>query len=341
MQTQLTQSRISWIDVAKGYGTILVIYAHLGVGTLWTWMYSFHLPLFFFLSGYVFSTKHDFGNFILKKIKSIVIPYFCLGIPMVAFSLLWNMINYNLSYAVADVIDRLKLLLYQQRLWTLWFMACLFFLNILFYLVVKICRKNWIVMVISMILPLVGLYYYKSGGTPMYWNIDVCVMAIPFFAVGYLYKLYAKQVDDVIMKKGISIIAFVIFAVVNIITWRLSLDESGLGLEMFESNYGHPIFTYIAAFAGIFCVVIVSKWFTIEPLRYIGENSMIYYAWHQTIMIPVVAKVMNMIGLNNLMTYGSIGVVVYKWITLIGIVLVLTICNWCIGKLGLKFLVGK
>ena len=332
MQTQPTQSRISWIDMAKGYGTILVIYAHLGRGSLWTWMYSFHLPLFFFLSGYVFSTKLNFGNFLLRKIKSIIVPYFCLGIPMVVFVLLQNMKTTGIPFTKADVTYYIMVLVQQKRLWTLWFMACLFFLNIMFYLLVKLLRNNWIVLVISALLPIAGLYYYAKGGTPLFCNIDVCVMAVPFFALGYVYKLHAKQIDDVFMKKGISIAAFLIFAIINIASWRLSLDETGLGLEMFESNYGHPVFTYIAAFSGTFCVVILSKWMTWEPIRYIGENSLLYYAWHQTIMIPIVSKLMALIGLNQLVLYGEIGLVGYKWISLIGIVLILTVCNGCIKR---------
>lgn len=337
MQIQTAPSRISWIDMAKGYGTILVIYAHLGVGTLWTWMYSFHLPLFFFLSGYVFSTKQNFGSFIFRKVKSIVIPYFCLGIPMIAFELFWNMASSGIPFTSADVLYRFKLLVFQQRFWTLWFMACLFFLNIGFYLLLKLCQKHWIVILMSTLLPILGLYYYRSGGTPLYWNVDTCAMAIPFFALGYLYKQNAHQVDDVITGKLKSIFLFLMFAFINIVSWRLSLDETGLGLEMFASNYGHPIFTYVAAFSGIFCVVIVSKWFTIEPIRYLGENSMLYYAWHQTIMIPIIHKLMELMGLNALMTYGTIGMVTYKWICLIGIIIILTICNWCIRKLKLSF----
>ena len=114
--TQLTPSRISWIDMAKGYGTILVIYAHLGQGSLWTWMYSFHLPLFFFLSGYVFSTKHNFGNFILRKVKSIIVPYFCLGIPMVAFVLLENTLKLGTPITVDAILSYVKILLQQKRL---------------------------------------------------------------------------------------------------------------------------------------------------------------------------------------------------------------------------------
>ena len=45
------QSRISWIDIAKGYGILFVIFAHLGMGMIKGWIYTFHMPLFFFYLG--------------------------------------------------------------------------------------------------------------------------------------------------------------------------------------------------------------------------------------------------------------------------------------------------
>ena len=58
MNQRLSAKRISWIDMAKGYGTILVIFAHIHYGGLRTWIYTFHMPLFFFLSGYVFKESY-------------------------------------------------------------------------------------------------------------------------------------------------------------------------------------------------------------------------------------------------------------------------------------------
>lgn len=337
MNTQSTYSRVPWIDIAKGYGTLLVIYAHLGVGTIHSWMYSFHLPLFFFLSGYVFSTKYNFKDFLFRKIKSIVIPYFCLGIPIYLFREFYFIISDQFSFE--DAMQHLQQFILQQRLWTLWFIACLFCLNIIFYLLIKFCRKEWQIALISVLLACLGLLYYHLGGSPLYWNFDVCFTAMPFFAVGYLYKLHTNIVDQLIMPKRLPL--FLLFGIINLISWRLSLDETGLGLEMFASNYGNPIFTYIAAYTGIFCVIIASKWITIEPIRYIGENSMIYYAWHQGIMIPIISKTFAFIGFDNLMTYGLLGSITYRFVCTIIIIIALTFCNWCIVKLGLKFMVGK
>lgn len=333
MKSQVTNTRITWIDMAKGYGTILVIYAHLGVGELWTWIYSFHLPLFFFLSGYVFSTKYDFKEFLIRKIKAIIVPYFCYGTIMIAFVLLWNKFIYGTSFGFGDIIYYIKLLLRQQRFWTLWFMACLFFLNIGFYLLVKLNKQNFFIAYVSILLPIIGLYYYKSGGTALYWNIDTCLMAIPFFTCGYLCKQHIEKIETVLTQKKTSICLFVAFALLNIISWKLSLDETGLGLEMFDSNYGNPLFTYIAAFSGIFCVIILSKNFTFKPIQYIGENSMIYYTLHQTIMIPLVSKILSLMGITKLMSSNAIYFIVYKWIWLIGIIILLTGCSFIIGMI--------
>ena len=131
--------RIAWIDIAKGYGILFVIFAHLDVGILGTWIYTFHMPLFFLLSGYVFGLKYDFRTFVNKKIHSIVIPYITLGIPMIIFKIL--------SYYHASTLDisTIKELIVdfclQRRFWTLWYIACLFWLNIIFYIIVSKLKK--------------------------------------------------------------------------------------------------------------------------------------------------------------------------------------------------------
>ena len=78
----MNEKRLDWLDVAKGYGILFVIYAHTDYGFIGNLLYTFHVPLFFFLSGFVFSNKYDFKTFFIKKIKAIVIPYFLYGIPM-------------------------------------------------------------------------------------------------------------------------------------------------------------------------------------------------------------------------------------------------------------------
>lgn len=49
MKTGNNNQRILWIDMAKGYGIILVIIGHWNIPYLTDYLYAFHIPLFFFL----------------------------------------------------------------------------------------------------------------------------------------------------------------------------------------------------------------------------------------------------------------------------------------------------
>lgn len=57
---------LPWLDTAKGIGIILVIIGH-SMFPMHTLIDSFHMPLFFVLSGLTFSAKSTFRSFVAKK----------------------------------------------------------------------------------------------------------------------------------------------------------------------------------------------------------------------------------------------------------------------------------
>ena len=47
--------RLAWVDMAKGWGMLAIIVSHVFTGhTISRWLYTFHVPLFFFLSGFTY-----------------------------------------------------------------------------------------------------------------------------------------------------------------------------------------------------------------------------------------------------------------------------------------------
>lgn len=76
----MRNQRIQWIDSAKGFGILLVVYAHLfEFGT--SLIYLFHMPLFFILSGITFR-EESLTDCLIKKGRSLLLPLlyllFCL-----------------------------------------------------------------------------------------------------------------------------------------------------------------------------------------------------------------------------------------------------------------------
>ena len=76
---RIQMSRNKTIDVAKAIGIILVIMEHLVVyqGRAFTLISAFSMPLFFFFSGYCFDSQkyNNIGQFLKKKMKTIIVPY--------------------------------------------------------------------------------------------------------------------------------------------------------------------------------------------------------------------------------------------------------------------------
>lgn len=69
-----------WVDIAKGIGIILVFLGHFNIpDTLRAEIYTFHIPLFFFLSGVVFNGHKPINRFLGDEAKRMIVPFFALG----------------------------------------------------------------------------------------------------------------------------------------------------------------------------------------------------------------------------------------------------------------------
>ena len=70
------------IDVARGIACLLVIIGHIHStpALLHTWVYSFHMPLFFAISGMVMKNEEPLSVFVKKRVNGLLLPYINLSI---------------------------------------------------------------------------------------------------------------------------------------------------------------------------------------------------------------------------------------------------------------------
>lgn len=87
--------RIEWIDIAKGVGIALVSFGHLRNGdgqSVWlpaldeliSAIYLFHMPLFYLLGGLTFSMRGGFKSFLIRKVKTLLVPYYIFSLYFLA-----------------------------------------------------------------------------------------------------------------------------------------------------------------------------------------------------------------------------------------------------------------
>lgn len=143
----MEKKRIAYLDMAKGVGIVLMVAGHL-FGSLQTIDYkdyftpvyqfiaSFHMPLFFVISGMLFwavgEEKREPDRFVKGKARALLIPY-------ATFSLIYMVINLYTLIVTPELIEvsfLCKLLVYTVTLHgisVLWFLPTLFLSELLFY----------------------------------------------------------------------------------------------------------------------------------------------------------------------------------------------------------------
>ena len=279
------QKRLAWIDVAKGWCILLVILGHHHLlADYRVYFYSFHLPIFFFVSGYLFRPYASSRIFWRKKFMSLIGTYFLLGIPQLIFYFLYTVGWQNTTGTL--IWQKVSDFFIQKKFWSLWFLLCLFFVNMTFYYLRRWCKNSLSLSLSVVLLTAIGLTYYQLGGQTLPWNFDSSLTALPFFYFGFVCHHYHWPAES---RRKISSWGWLLFlTIVNVAAVYFSVKITGQCLEMFYDHYGYPPLTYTAACAGVIVVIIISQFFPFRFLRFVGRHSLIFFAIHQKVMMPLV-----------------------------------------------------
>jgi fucose 4-O-acetylase-like acetyltransferase len=280
----------NYLTTFKAMGIILMVVGHSGCPEyLHQLIYYFHMPLFFFVSGYFFHLNGDTKSFVVKRIKGLYLPYVKWGI---AFLLLHNILfeigiyngqygyNGNVfhAYDFHEYIVRFCFVVFtmdkhEPMLGGFWFLKTLFLASIMVRILVKLVSylfENKKI-VITFLLCLFGLLItkYFEINLPYVGNLSIIFLGAVFYLIGYGYRRIEKE---------------------SFYQWYY-VFVSGTVLLIFTSAY-HPINMY-CNFDDVFMYIIIACngmystlgiCYHLEKkgwgLYYIGKNTMQILALH-------------------------------------------------------------
>ncbi|KKG10247.1 acyltransferase family protein [Methanosarcina sp. 2.H.A.1B.4] len=194
--------RLHWIDALKGIGIMLVVFAHHSLPVaLDTYIFSFHMPLFFFISGLLFDFEKYAGsaaNFVKGRFRSLIVPYFSFALLTGLFYFLLDtgfqpgvtnieFFENSTLYGIYSILYALGPLVSYNP--PLWFLSCLFVTEILFYGFAKKYYGKPRKLVLWLIAAgIVGYLYAVYAPSRLFWNADVALSAVVFYGAGNLFK---------------------------------------------------------------------------------------------------------------------------------------------------------
>ena len=340
------QTRMHWIDIAKCVGIFAIVYGHT-IKTGWScrYVYSFHVPLFFFLQGVVFrvsrADQKRFTQYLKSRSYTLLVPYFVFAIVSTIVIFVASKVIYvpglDIFSSWIDIVLQIICGNCDANR-PLWFLPCAYAMSIITYGLINVVnrQKNSTVKLVILICVAIvsgGALYVLEEFTDIKflpWKLDAAVYMLPFFIVGYVLMEY--EWVERIQKCSSFIRILVAFALIGMGAW--------LGLSNEEANYlgnyiGNILMTYLSAFAS--CIGICALSMLIPDIRlltYVGKSTLCILLMHKfpvllfQVVIPYVA---HRIGNQSILTSVVVTVVtialccVAQWILSV-------LCPIAIGK---------
>ncbi len=290
--------RIDFIDIAKGIAIFLVVLGHTYRGTnLNLFIYSFHMPVFFFISGLLFN-ENKYTNLVAllkNRARTLLLPYTTFYIITYFY---WFFVEkyirpgYNIDFKIPIIgffygndVEK-----YMCPNGVLWFLVCLFVTEILLYLVLKF--KNTKIRALIFILSAIAGYLFSLlKTTPPPLSSGTALVALLFTGAGFLSKNYVFTELPKLKRN----FAFVLSVILFVAVYFIALNNGKI--TMVYMDYQNPVLFILTAFLGIIACLIFSYSITKSSIiQFFGINSLIFVGLSEPIkraLLGVFSKVLH------------------------------------------------
>jgi fucose 4-O-acetylase-like acetyltransferase len=288
-----SKPRIKWVDTAKALGMFLVFYGHF-VKNLYSdgsdipflhhkYIYAFHMPLFFFISGFYFKPVENFGVKIKQLFLRRLLPVFAFALLSLPLWLLYNFImegNMNLTSV------GVRLLSYgrgnpQLNIIT-WFLVCLFISEVVIAAISTIFKKRVFLSCIGFVFLISGViisnrieqFTALTGVAKNVWFIHTAFVAIGFYLIGFFIYPYINNLIKTI--KWVFVPSMILGFVGLFFTYDRNSPFIEFNVNMITAQFGDLINFIISSFLGVLGIVslsIIVK--SNKILEFIGKNTLI------------------------------------------------------------------
>lgn len=271
----LPKKRNLYIDIAKGIGISIVVFAHnMPLYTVRAYLFPFAVHFFFFMAGYnfnLFKYRNHPVSFIRTRALRLMLPYFAacffsyliysslapvLSLPPITAGAAWDgiIIGYlpDLEFNIV-----------------LWFLPALFFVDIIF-LILGYAFKGFYLFAAVMMVTVVGFILGRYD-RQLILSLDIAMTVQLFVYAGYMLK-QSNVLDKALLSAGrslknFSLTTFVFLFLISVMIYSANQAVPDIPTRV----YGHPVLFFTAGISGSVVILIISFAIATVAHRYAGE----------------------------------------------------------------------
>lgn len=278
------ETRICWLDAARGVGIVLVVLGHMDIPlAIRTVIFSFHLPLFFIMSGYVLNETKSIRSLIQSRVTGLLIPYYVFLALFLLFAVPFRT-ALDFPYDVSAPSIRLALLGMHAINEPAWFLVALFSVS-----VVMILLRSWY----TTPLRLLGFAGLLLAGTWLI-KIPICPLrANHVFIAGFFYLvgILLHRTDSIHRAVRLTWGSFAGILLVGSMVYAGLMYGLGERPDMVNMRYGHHVFYFLGTgiVASYLLMVALARvermvppWL-LQPWIYLGQRSLYILVAHEPV----------------------------------------------------------
>jgi fucose 4-O-acetylase-like acetyltransferase len=301
---EFPNDRVNYIDYIRGGAMFLVIVHHCGI--LQIPILAFHMPVFFVVSGYLFNLNNkisvSFLDYCKKRFNQLIVPYLLFEFLNLFFAVflhwlfqslgLGNVYHIEIGYAIRDILLCLSSSHYIGVTSLLWFLPCMFFSDLFFWIITFIIsrtkiNKSFIFLVVSTCLVFISYWLNIYINFRLPFTLDISLMGVAFICLGYAGKSFI----DLCYQQDwyIKVLLTSLFGIS-----LLFFANHNSPFLMYSNEYGNYLFAICGALSGV--IFFVNFIFSVEfflpkhKILYLSTNSLIIYPIHLN-LIALLAKI--------------------------------------------------
>jgi acyltransferase len=301
-----SDTRIPWVDTGKALGIALVFHGHLlqrfgelgapGAFDQMRWIYSFHMPFFFLLVGFVYKERGlSLERFVKRQILTRLVPAWTFNLVSM---LIWVALEATGDFSVweqrggwpalgAHCADRtLSVFVYGRPAWNVvtWFLFCLFTAEMLHFALRRLLRSP-AALCVSIVLwgtlaVLLNVYseevHNVLGARRHWWMASSAVTALVFYQLGVLLRRLGWLSARLALGWRCGLAGGCLL--VSLLTFNLNDPVTSHSLPvvlMVDAFYGDIGWFFVAAVAGSGFVIYTSQLVSrSRALGYVGQITL-------------------------------------------------------------------
>ena len=292
--------RYYWIDWMKVIGMFFIIWGHFFPSYFTDIIYSFNVPLFFCISGYLGVGK--------KKLKPLLIPYLVICITYLFLDIPFqykagdlSLLNYARS--VGYMLLGFQTTPHGVNASAMWFVYTLALCKVLHYILQRDTYRGFIAL-------LCLLFAYATRNSHLFWSYQNVFICYPFYFMGaLLYEYGQSQIKKIMRLAKTKSLLCVLLICLLVTTLSLAAPSNGF-VMMYQCGYGNNIILFlllsIIGISIVFLLALLLECVRPKFLLIISQGNIVILAYHY-LGIRLFNSICKMISIdlmnNDLLTF--------------------------------------